>query len=104
MATERLIGRISQIPKGEGRNFEIGATRIAVFHTRAGEIHATQANCPHRNGPLADGLTGNGTVICPLHDRVFDLCTGAGLSDGCGIKTYPVRTTAEGEILLLSVE
>jgi nitrite reductase (NADH) small subunit len=100
MTTELLLGRVAQIPPGEGRNFEVGGLRLAVFHTRAGEIFATQAQCPHRGGPLADGLVGNATVICPLHDRMYDLRTGSGLNQDCVVRTYPVRQTAEGDILL----
>ena len=99
MRTERMIGHVTQIPKGEGRNFEVGGLRLAVFRTQQGEILATQAECPHRAGPLADGLLGGASVICPLHEWVFDLRTGAGKE--CSIKTYPVRATEDGTILLL---
>jgi nitrite reductase (NADH) small subunit len=98
MATEKMIGRVSQIPKGEGRNFEIEGLRLAVFRTQEDEILAIQAECPHRAGPLADGLLGGGSVICPLHDWTFDLRTGAGKE--CNVKTYPVRATADGTIIV----
>jgi nitrite reductase (NADH) small subunit len=100
MATEVAIGPISQIPPGEGRNFEVGNLRVAVFHTRCGQVHATQADCPHKGGPLADGLTDDNSVICPLHDRIYDFRTGAGLGNDCSIATYPVRLTQDGTILL----
>ncbi len=100
MAAERPIGIITQIPPGEGRNFDIDGVQIAVFHTRAGAVHATQAACPHKAGPLADGLTDENTVICPLHDRIYDLRTGAGLGNDCTIATYPVRIGENGTILL----
>ncbi len=96
---ETLMGPISQIPLGEGRNFQIGDAEIAVFHTRQG-IFATQAECPHREGPLADGLIGGTSVICPFHAWKFDLATGEALMGQCGIQTYPVRLSETGEILL----
>ena len=102
MTDGRVIGKLSQIPPGEGRNFEVDGVRIAVFHTRAGEVYAAQAECPHLGGPLADGLVGGATLICPLHERSFDLRTGAGLGDSCSLKTYPVRATVDGAILLLA--
>ena len=74
--------------------------RIAVFHTRAGEVFATQAECPHRVGPLADGLLGGTTLVCPLHAWKFDLRTGQALYGDCDLTTYPVRLSAAGEILL----
>jgi nitrite reductase (NADH) small subunit len=95
---EYNIGPLSQIPPGEGRNFIIAAQKIAVFHTREGGVFATQAHCPHKNGPLADGLVDATSVVCPLHDRVFAFATGAG-SD-CAITTYPA-TVADGIITVI---
>jgi nitrite reductase (NADH) small subunit len=101
MVKSILIGNVDQIPLGEGRNFLIEQERIAVFRTHAGEVYATQATCPHRNGPLADGLLGGSTVVCPLHDRSFDLKTGEGLGPDClGIKIYPVELTENSQILI----
>jgi nitrite reductase (NADH) small subunit len=98
---EFTLGPLHLIPPGEGRNFEIAGERVAVFHTRVGEVLATQANCPHRNGPLADGLVGGGSVICPLHAWKFDLSTGEPLVGSCKLITHPVRLTAEGNIVLI---
>ncbi len=98
MSGEHVIGRLSQIPQGEGRNFDVGGLRVAVFHTRSGRVFATQAACPHRGGPLADGLTDDDTVVCPLHDRVYAFATGEG--PDCRIEIYPVRLGTDGEILL----
>ena len=41
-----ILGPLAQIPVGEGRVFDIGGLRIAVFHTRSGAVYATQASCP----------------------------------------------------------
>ena len=95
----RAIGQLSQIPPGEGRNFDVDGKPLAVFHTRAGEVFATQSACPHRGGPLADGLTDGATVICPLHDRTYDLRTGAGVNTDCSITVYPARIE-DGTILI----
>jgi nitrite reductase (NADH) small subunit len=97
---EVTLGPLSLIPPGEGRNFEVAGERIAVFHTRAGQVFATQAACPHKNGPLADGLVGADVVICPLHAWKFDLNTGEPLLGTCKLKTYPVRTNDQGLVLL----
>ncbi len=98
---ELLLTTRDQIPVGEGRAFMAGGREIAVFHTHDGALYATQAHCPHRNGPLADGLTGGKTIMCPLHDRTFDLATGCGISHtDMSIATYPIRLTADGEVWL----
>lgn len=95
------LGVVSQIPPGEGRNFSAGERRVAVFHTRDGGLFATQALCPHRQGPLADGLLGRSTLVCPLHEWQFDLCSGRALSGTCDITVYPVTRGPDDE---LSVE
>jgi nitrite reductase (NADH) small subunit len=94
-----LVGDLAQLPLGEGRTYAVAGRRIAVFHTRSGEIFATQAECPHSGGPLADGLTGGTTVVCPLHERAFDLQTGRGAQDEC-LRVYPVSLSGDGKIWL----
>jgi nitrite reductase (NADH) small subunit len=95
------IGPLSRIPPGEGRCFRVAGEEIAVFHTRDGTTYATQARCPHRGGPLADGLVGDGRVICPLHSRVFLLDTGEAERGRCpALRTYPTRLNEAGEILV----
>ena len=99
MTREVFVSTIDQIPVGEGRMFRLEEGEIAVFRTHEGTVHATQAYCPHLGGPLADGLTSQSAVVCPLHDRTFDLATGCGLShEGMTIKTFAARLDAEGGI------
>jgi nitrite reductase (NADH) small subunit len=94
-----LIGEATQIPQGEGRTFQVAGRSIAVFRTHSGEVFATQAECPHLNGPLADGLTGGATVVCPLHERAYDLRTGAGLNgEPTRLKVYPAALDKDGKI------
>src|SRR5258708_7378959 len=85
------LGSLQQIPPGEGRVFRVDGSEVAVFRSRADEIYATQALCPHKAGPLADGLVGSGKIVCPLHAYVFDLVTGQALDSACEhLRTYPV--------------
>jgi nitrite reductase (NADH) small subunit len=78
------------VPLGEGRAIEIGGRRIAVFQTRHG-WYALDQRCPHRGGPLADGIVADGCVICPLHDRRFDLATGRCHTDELAVSAYRVE-------------
>ena len=96
--TVHALGSVDQIPIGEGRNFMIGGTRITVFRTHAGKVFATQPDCPHLGGPLADGLMGGSTIVCPLHDRHFDLRTGDG--PDCRLMTYPAIVNDGGSIVV----
>ncbi|MCZ7624549.1 MAG: nitrite reductase (NAD(P)H) small subunit [Candidatus Methylomirabilota bacterium] len=91
------LGPVDAIPLGQGCTYVVDGCPIAVFRQRDGQLFATENACPHRGGPLAEGIIGDGKVICPLHARQFDLVTGA--SQDCAVKTYPVRVEG-GEILL----
>jgi nitrite reductase (NADH) small subunit len=99
MGTHKL-GPLSQIPEGEGRTFNIGEKQVAVFRSRSGGIYATQAECPHKKGPLADGLLGNDTLVCPLHEWTFDLTTGSPRLGSCGLSVYPIAEEADGTLTL----
>jgi nitrite reductase (NADH) small subunit len=85
------LGSVEGIAKGQGRCFVVNGEEVAVFRQRDGHLFATQNRCPHRQGPLSEGIIGNGKVVCPLHAHKFDMCTGEG-SDGheC-ITTYSVN-------------
>jgi nitrite reductase (NADH) small subunit len=97
---EVTLGPVQSIPEGEGRNFVVGTRKLAVFRTRQGGLFATQAECPHRGGPLADGLLGARSLICPLHSLRFDLETGQSADGACTLLTYPVRASAGGQIVV----
>ena len=95
------LGPLSRIPAGEGRTFQVEDIPVAIFHTRSGQVFATQAHCPHRNGPLSDGLVGANTVICPLHALRFDLASGQPEGHNCEmLKTYAVTINSGGDLLL----
>ena len=72
------LGPIETIAVGQGRRFMIKDQAIAVFRARDGKFFAMEDLCPHRQGPLSDGIIGDGKVICPLHGHKFDLQTGQG--------------------------
>ena len=94
------LEHVDAIPPGEGRAFSVGERRIAVFRNRKGQLFATQASCPHKDGPLFDGLVGSCTVICPLHGKAFDLVSGSCSDPAYVVKTYPVRLDDDGRVLV----
>ena len=77
----------------------MGGEEIAVFRQRDGGLFATQNRCPHRQGPLSEGVCGAGKVICPLHGHKFDLATGQGAEPGEGVKVYNVIESG-GDVIL----
>lgn len=93
------LGPVDAIPLGQGCTYVVDGCAIAVFRQRDGQLFATQHACPHRGGPLADGIIGGGKVICPLHGRQFDLKTGASVDGDYTVQTYPIRVEG-GEIIL----
>lgn len=100
-ATLHCLGPVAAIPPGEGRVYRVGEKEVAVFRLRNGEVYASDARCPHRGGPLADGLVGDGRVICPLHGFTFDLATGCASSADCPpLATYRAFVDAPGDVLL----
>jgi len=97
---EHRAGNVAAIPVGEGRMLRVDGALLAVFHLRGGGVRATQPWCPHRGGPLADGLVGDGRLVCPLHNRTFSLDTGETGSEATGIATFPARVEGDGTIVI----
>ena len=93
------LGSVEKIAKGQGFTFIVAGQEIAVFRQRDGKLFATQNRCPHKQGPLSEGIIGAGKVICPLHSHKFDLCTGEGPEPKECLRVYPVREE-KGDILL----
>lgn len=89
---------VGDVPLGEGRAVTVDGRRIAVFNTTTG-WYALDDACPHRGGPLADGLVADRCVTCPLHERRFDLETGAALNGGEDATTR--RVIVRGEEVLI---
>jgi nitrite reductase (NADH) small subunit len=90
---------VDDIPSGEGRAMAVGDEQVAVFRLRDGTLRALAAVCPHRGGPLADGLLDEDVVVCPLHGYTYDLTTGAEVSNGGeSVCAYSVVVDAHREI------
>lgn len=86
-----VIGRAEDVPLLEGRSVTVAGRRIAVFRLPDGWA-ATDHACPHRGGPLSDGLVADDCITCPLHNQRFSLRTGARQdAAGEGIEVYEVR-------------
>ena len=97
------IGAISDIPLRGSRIVKTTSGCIAVFRTAEHEVYATSNVCPHKQGPLSEGIVHDRKVTCPLHNWVFSLETGeAQGADQGRIRTYPVKI--DNERLLLDVD
>ncbi|MDP5219744.1 nitrite reductase small subunit NirD [Ruegeria sp. 2205SS24-7] len=94
------IGSVDEVPLRGARLVKTHVGCLAVFRTAEAEIFVASNSCPHKGGPLSEGIVHGQSVTCPLHNWVFDLNTGqAQGADEGRITTYPVRVE-EGRILL----
>ena len=82
------------IPLREGRAVAMGDRELAIFNL-GDRFLATDNQCPHKGGPLCDGIVTGSSVVCPLHAWKVSLVTGvverpSSASDHC-VNTYPTR-------------
>ena len=97
------VTTVDNIPLREGRAVRIGEDEIAIFNL-GDRFVACENSCPHRGGPLADGIVSGSTVVCPLH--AYKLCLDTGNvrnPDVCvRVDTFPVRV--ENGVILVSLD
>ncbi len=94
------IGHIDDIPLRGARVVKTPVGCVALFRTSETEVFAASDRCPHKGGPLSDGIVHGNSVTCPLHNWVFSLETGeAQGADEGQIATYPLQIKA-GRLLL----
>jgi len=94
------IGPLEAIAPRGARVVKTAHGCVAVFRTAGDEVFALDNACPHKQGPLAEGIVHGKQVTCPLHNWVFSLETGqAQGADEGQVATYPARVDG-GRILL----
>ncbi|MEM5501655.1 nitrite reductase small subunit NirD [Ahrensia kielensis] len=97
-----MIGTLEDIPRLGARCIENGETKIAVFRTADDRVFALEDKCPHKNGPLSQGIVHDGCVTCPLHNWVISLETGAAQGADEGVAaSYPVKLDGDKVLLCL---
>jgi nitrite reductase (NADH) small subunit len=97
-----LIGTLADIPRLGARTVETPLGEVAVFRTAEDEVFALINRCPHKGGPLSEGIVHGRKVACPLHNWVIDLNSGHADAPDEGCTTsVPVRV--EGASLFLGL-
>jgi nitrite reductase (NADH) small subunit len=90
------VTRCENVPLREGRAVTLAGREIAIFNL-GDRFMATDNQCPHKGGPLCDGIVAGDSVVCPLHAWKVRLDSGTverpGSNDAC-IATYPARVDA----------
>ena len=73
------VCRIEQIPMLGARVLErahVSGDNVAVFRTANDRVFALRDRCPHKGGPLSQGIVFGESVACPLHNWSIDLESG----------------------------
>lgn len=96
------VGAVTDIPARGARRVPTPDGDIAVFRTGDGRIFALKDACPHKGGPLSQGIVHGHAVACPLHNWSIDLATGEPLGADRGKGCAPVaRVRVEGGRILV---
>jgi len=97
------IAALDDIPPQGARVVRTAQGCVAVFRTADDRVFALEDRCPHKGGPLSEGIVHGTSVTCPLHNWVFDMNSGVaqGADEGT-VRTFPVRV--EGGRVLISAE
>ncbi|MEM7236225.1 MAG: nitrite reductase small subunit NirD [Pseudomonadota bacterium] len=94
------IGLLEEIPLRGARVVRTALGCVALFRTSEDEVFAIQDACPHKGGPLSEGIVHGRAVTCPLHNWVISLETGDVQGDDEGaVRTFRVKV--DGDQILL---
>lgn len=97
------IGSITDIPRRGARCVNTPMGKIGVFRTADDKVYAIEDHCPHKGGPLTQGIVHGAAVTCPLHNWVISLETGTALgADQGAVRTIPVKI--DGDQLFLALD
>lgn len=98
-AWQRVCG-VNDIPRLGARVVRRAQGDVAVFRNADDEIFALDDRCPHKGGPLSQGIVHGTQVACPLHNWKICLDDGnaAAPDVGCA-QRYPVKVE-DGQVYL----
>ena len=97
------VGKVDDIPQLGSRVLKRAEGDIAVFRNSENQVFALLNRCPHKGGPLSEGIVYGKTVTCPLHNWCIELHNGEAIApdEGCA-PSYPVKI--EGNNVFLSLQ
>ena len=83
---------LNDLPVQGGRLVKINGKDIALFRTSDDHVYALENICPHKQGPLVEGIITGDILICPLHAQKINLIDGVvqAPDEGCAV-TYEVN-------------
>ena len=96
------VASLADLPAGATRTVELAGTTVALYNV-SGRIHATSNTCPHRGGPLGEGVLGGEVITCPWHAFEFEVSSGRCLTNpNLSIVCLPVKV--EGQDILVQLQ
>ncbi|OHC74309.1 MAG: nitrite reductase [Rhodospirillales bacterium RIFCSPLOWO2_12_FULL_58_28] len=96
------VGSLNDIPAAGARVVRAPAGDIALFRTMDDRVFALDDKCPHRGGPLSQGMVHGHKVSCPMHGLQIDLTSGEAVAPDAG-GTCRHRVRLEGDEIFLSL-
>jgi nitrite reductase (NADH) small subunit len=95
---------LDDIPVLGARRLQLGTAAIALIRPAAERVYALEDRCPHKGGPLSEGIVSADRVACPLHGQCVELESGCMVAPDDGkVRTFSVRVDA-GRVLLNGAE
>jgi nitrite reductase (NADH) small subunit len=94
--------KLDDIPRLGARVIRTRFGDVAIFRTTEDEVFALEDRCPHKGGPLSQGIVFGKRVSCPLHGWTVELADGCALApdQGCA-KRFAVKVESDGTILVV---
>ena len=100
MAEWTRVCTVDEIPVLGARVIRTGQEDISVFRNDAGEVFALHDKCPHRGGPLSQGIVHGRSVTCPLHNWKIDLTSGEAIAPDVGCAHAFAVKVVDGAVLV----
>jgi nitrite reductase (NADH) small subunit len=89
------VGALEEIPRQGARVVKSRLGDIALIRTQDDAVFAIEDRCPHKGGPLSQGIIHGHAVACPLHNWVIDLTRGEAVAPDIGcVKRFGVKVEA----------
>jgi nitrite reductase (NADH) small subunit len=97
------VGKLDDIPRQGSRIVNTPRGEIALFRCVDDQVFALNNRCPHKGGPLAQGIVHGTRVTCPLHSWQIDLATGSAIEPDVGCaQRHDIKI--EGGILFIDLK
>ncbi len=91
---------LEEIPRLGSRVIKTDTMDVAVFRTSDDQVFALRDACPHRGGPLSQGIVHGTSVTCPLHNWKIDLASGEALGPDEGCTNVFATKVENGKVFL----